>query len=68
MELSTQKAGVLFTNSRLNLMNEEYRDKLSEYTKNSSALSKEIISIAGTYCKAFEILDDIISHIDVFTR
>lgn len=67
MELSTQKAGVLFTNSRLNLMNEEYRDKLSEYTKNSSALSKEIISIAGTYCKAFEILDDIISHIDVFT-
>jgi len=68
MELSTQKAGVLFTNSRLNLMNEDYRNKLSEYTKNSSALSKEIINIAGTYCKALEILDDIISHIDVFTR
>ncbi|OUM64314.1 hypothetical protein PIROE2DRAFT_42675, partial [Piromyces sp. E2] len=67
MELSTQKAGVLFTNSRLNIMNEQYKYKLEEYTKNSSALAKEIINIAGTYCKALETLDDIISHIDVFT-
>jgi len=68
MELSTQKAGVLFTNSRLNIINEQYKYKLEEYTKNSSALSKEIINIAGTYCKALEMLDDIISQIDVFTR
>ncbi|ORX80440.1 muts 2 [Anaeromyces robustus] len=67
MELSTQKAGVLFTNSRLNIMNEQYKFKLEEYTRNSSALSKEIINIAGTYCKALETLDDIISQIDVFT-
>ncbi|ORX58397.1 DNA mismatch repair protein [Piromyces finnis] len=67
MELSTQKAGVLFTSSRLNIMNEQYKNKLEEYTKNSSALAKEIINIAGTYCKALETLDDIISHIDVFT-
>jgi len=67
MELSTQKAGVLFTNSKLNIMNEQYKNKLEEYTRNSSALSKEIINIAGTYCKALETLDDIISQIDVFT-
>lgn len=66
IELSTQKSGIFFTNSKLSLANEEYKDLFNTYNRDSSELSREIISIAGTYIKALEDLDDIISHLDVF--
>ena len=68
MELATQKAGVLFTTSRLKRLSDEIEDLKSKYNELQSNLVKEIISITAGYFPVFERLNALIAHLDVLLR
>lgn len=64
-ELSTQKAGVLFTTKTLKDHSLEYAQTRDQYNRTQSTLVAEVVSIAGTYTSILETVDDVIAHLDV---
>lgn len=64
-ELSTQKAGVLFTTKTLKRHSVEYSELRERYNRVQSTLVAEVVSIASGYTPVLEAVDDIIAHLDV---
>ncbi|QRV82157.1 DNA mismatch repair protein MutS [Ceratobasidium sp. AG-Ba] len=64
-EISTQKAGVLFTTPELRELANEYGSLSDQYSRAQSGLVKEVVGIAATYISVLENLDVIIAHLDV---
>ncbi|PIA16749.1 putative DNA mismatch repair protein Msh2, partial [Coemansia reversa NRRL 1564] len=64
-ELSTLKTGVLFTTPTLRDASRAYRDLSDAYNQAQSALVKEVIKVASSYCPVLEKLNKIIAHLDV---
>ncbi|CAE6339462.1 unnamed protein product, partial [Rhizoctonia solani] len=67
-EISTQKAGTLFTTSTLRELANEYGSLSDQYNRAQSGLVKEVVGIAATYISVLENLDVIIAHLDVIIR
>ncbi|KAJ2908188.1 MSH2 protein, partial [Coemansia aciculifera] len=65
VELSTQKTGVIFTTPNLRDSSRAYRDLSTSYSKAQSALVKEVIKIASSYCSVLERLNKTVAHLDV---
>ncbi|KAJ3416618.1 MutS-like protein [Chytridiales sp. JEL 0842] len=64
-ELATQKAGVLFTTSRLKRLSTEIEELRQKYDDLQSSLVKEIVSIAAGYFPVLERLNALVAHLDV---
>ncbi|KAJ3328886.1 MutS-like protein [Blyttiomyces sp. JEL0837] len=64
-ELTTQKAGVLFTTSTLKRISEEIEELRGKYDELQSTLAKEVITITAGYFPLFERLNQLIAHVDV---
>ncbi|CAE6437850.1 unnamed protein product [Rhizoctonia solani] len=64
-EISTQKAGTLFTTSTLRELANEFGSLSDQYKRAQSGLVKEVVGIAATYISVLENLDVIIAHLDV---
>ncbi|CAE6457674.1 unnamed protein product [Rhizoctonia solani] len=67
-EISTQKAGTLFTTSTLRELANEYGSLSDQYNRAQSGLVKEVVGIAATYISVLENLDVIIAHLDFRAR
>ncbi|KAJ1934124.1 MSH2 protein, partial [Linderina macrospora] len=65
IELSTLKTGVYFTTPTLRDASRTYRDLSSDYEKAQSALVREVIKVAASYCPVMERLNTTIAHLDV---
>ncbi|KAJ3212968.1 MutS-like protein, partial [Dinochytrium kinnereticum] len=65
IELSTQKAGVLFVTSKLKRLSAEIEELKGQYNELQSNLVKEIIHIAAGYFPVLDRLNQLVSHIDV---
>ncbi|KAJ2753881.1 MSH2 protein [Coemansia pectinata] len=65
VELSTQKTGVFFTTPTLRDSSRAYRDLSDAYNKAQSALVKEVIKVASSYCSVLERLNKTVAHLDV---
>ncbi|KAJ2050984.1 MSH2 protein [Coemansia sp. S16] len=65
VELSTQKTGVFFTTPTLRDSSRSYRDLSDSYNKAQSALVKEVIKVASSYCSVLERLNKTVAHLDV---
>lgn len=65
IELATQKAGVLFTTSKLRELSNRFMSLSSEYEKQQGELVKELIGIVATYSGVMEQLNSVIAHLDV---
>ncbi|KAJ2742168.1 MSH2 protein [Coemansia sp. BCRC 34301] len=65
VELSTQKTGVIFTTPTLRDSSRAYRDLSTSYNKAQTALVKEVIKIASSYCSVLERLNKTVAHLDV---
>ncbi|KAJ3104030.1 MutS-like protein [Phlyctochytrium planicorne] len=65
IELSTQKAGVLFVTSKLKKLSGEIEELKSQYDSLQNNLVKEIIHIAAGYFPVLDRLNQLISHLDV---
>ncbi|KAJ3096621.1 MutS-like protein [Phlyctochytrium bullatum] len=65
IELSTQKAGVLFVTSKLKRLSSEIEELRSQYDSLQSNLVKEIIHVAAGYFPVLDRLNQVISHVDV---
>ena len=64
-ECSTQKNGVYFTTSTMQMMRREH-DQLSEnYNRTQSGLVSEVVSVAASYCPVLEKLAGVLAHLDV---
>lgn len=67
-ELSTQKAGVLFTTKDLKQYALDFAETMEQYKRVQSGLVTEVVSISGTYAVVLESIDDVIAHLDVIVR
>ncbi|KAJ1824509.1 MSH2 protein [Coemansia sp. RSA 2671] len=65
VELSTQKTGVYFTTPTLRDSSRAYRDLSDSYTKAQTALVREVIKVASSYCSVLERLNKTVAHLDV---
>ncbi|KAI8846497.1 Msh2 protein [Chytridium lagenaria] len=65
IELSTQKAGVLFVTSKLKRLSGEIEELKGQYDQLQGNLVKEIIHIAAGYFPVLDRLNQVISHVDV---
>ncbi|GAO52574.1 putative DNA mismatch repair protein Msh2 [Saitoella complicata NRRL Y-17804] len=65
IELATQKAGVHFTTNKLQELSREFADTSNQYDRQQSSLVKEVVSIVASYCGVFELLSQLIAHLDV---
>ncbi|KAJ1952692.1 MSH2 protein, partial [Linderina pennispora] len=65
IELSTLKTGVYFTTPTLRDASRMYRDLSSDYDKAQSALVREVIKVAASYCPVLERLNTTVAHLDV---
>ncbi|KAJ8331868.1 MSH2 protein [Batrachochytrium dendrobatidis] len=65
IELSTQKAGVLFTTVNLRTLSNNFAELTKAYELLQQNLSKDVISITGSYFPVLELLNQLVAHIDV---
>ncbi|ORX68041.1 DNA mismatch repair protein [Linderina pennispora] len=65
LKLSTLKTGVYFTTPTLRDASRMYRDLSSDYDKAQSALVREVIKVAASYCPVLERLNTTVAHLDV---
>ncbi|KAL2919102.1 MSH2 protein [Polyrhizophydium stewartii] len=65
LEMSTQKAGVLFTTQKLRMLSNEFIELTESYEALQGNLAKEVITITGSYFPVLELLNQLIAHIDV---
>ncbi|KAH6567900.1 hypothetical protein BASA62_005862 [Batrachochytrium salamandrivorans] len=65
IELSTQKAGVLFTTNKLRMLSNDFTELTNAYELLQQNLSKEVINITGSYFPVLEHLNQLIAHLDV---
>ncbi|POY74749.1 hypothetical protein BMF94_2225 [Rhodotorula taiwanensis] len=65
IELRNQTNGMFFTTKTLKSLNDEKSVLKKEYDKKQSALVKEVIGIASSYCEVLETLNTVIAHVDV---
>ncbi|KAJ1342735.1 hypothetical protein BSLG_002832 [Batrachochytrium salamandrivorans] len=68
IELSTQKAGVLFTTNKLRMLSNDFTELTNAYELLQQNLSKEVINITGSYFPVLEHLNQLIAHLDVLVR
>ncbi|KAI9365943.1 muts domain V-domain-containing protein [Zopfochytrium polystomum] len=64
-ELSTLKAGVLFTTNRLKRLSSEIEELRGKYEEIQSNLVREIVTITAGYFPLFERLNMVVAHLDV---
>eukprot|EP00842_Homolaphlyctis_polyrhiza_P002686 jgi/Hompol1/3418/HPOL_006577-RA len=65
IELSTQKAGVLFTTNKLRQLSTQFTEYTELYETLQQNLAKEVISITGSYFPVLELLNQLTAHLDV---
>ncbi|SCV69244.1 BQ2448_2264 [Microbotryum intermedium] len=65
IELKNQTNGVHFTTKQLKSLNDDHKDLTKQYEKKQSALVKEVIAIAASYCPVLETLNNLLAHLDV---
>ncbi|KAI8913720.1 muts domain V-domain-containing protein [Entophlyctis helioformis] len=65
IELSTQKAGVLFTTPKLRTLSSEFDELTAGYEALQQNLAKEVITITGSYFPVMELLNQLVAHLDV---
>ncbi|KAI8911820.1 DNA mismatch repair protein MutS [Gorgonomyces haynaldii] len=65
IELTTQKAGVLFTTTTIKRLSADYDDLQEEYQKYSKTIAADVIRITGSYFPAFEDLNYTLALLDV---
>lgn len=65
IELQTVKAGVFFTTEQMREIAAESADIQQKYSRQQSALVREIVGIAATYAPVLEKLDMVLANLDV---
>lgn len=65
IELSNRNNGCHFTTKNLKELNNELKDLTQKYQRKQSALVKEVVNIAASYCPILEKLNEIIAHLDL---
>lgn len=64
-DLTTNKAGVYFTTSRIRELGDEFRSLSEQYSTQQSGLVRDVIGIAASYCPPLEQLNAKIATLDV---
>lgn len=65
IELTTQKAGVLFTTKKLQECDRRYREATADYEAKQSTLASDVIDVAASYFGVLERLNATIANLDV---
>ncbi|KAI9022519.1 muts domain V-domain-containing protein [Hyaloraphidium curvatum] len=65
IELTTQKAGVLFTTKKLQELEKRYREASEEYEAKQTTLAADVIDVAASYFGVLERLNAVIANLDV---
>lgn len=65
IELTTQKAGVLFTTKKLQELDRRYREAAADYEAKQTDLAADVIDVAASYFGVLERLNAIVSQLDV---
>ncbi|KAI9206685.1 muts domain V-domain-containing protein [Polychytrium aggregatum] len=65
IELSTQKAGVLFTTPTLKKLSADYYSYLEQYETLQQEVVKKLIEVTVTYNSVLEHLNQLVAHLDV---